>query len=217
MADFIKNITLLESAGIFSTLGLALKYVLDKAWEYWKTVRKDRKEEKLEVVEGVIKSSKKIFTLLNEITTRTSVSRALVLAAHDGGKIPSVFSPVYSTVLFEANDDLPTMTERWHKQRVDESYINIINKILEKDVFQIFVEDMDSGILRDLYKAEGIDHSTVYYLTYSTEKESVLYLVLNYRDGNGLTHKEKNIIRSCVTDITNILEDHRIMELNTIE
>lgn len=213
MNDFIEHIIRLQSEGLFLAFGFALKYVGDKGWEWYKLKRLDKKAEKMEIVEGVVKSYQQIYRLLNEITTKTSASRAVIIAAHNGGDQPSIFSPLYTTVLYEANDELPTITERWHRQLIDKPYLAIIDKVLQKDDFLVVTEDLEPGILRNLYKAEGIDHSQVIYLTYSTKKESLLYLSLNFTHENSTTHKEKNVIRSCVTDIKNIMEDHRMIEI----
>jgi hypothetical protein len=67
-----------------------------------------------------------IYNLLGDIVANTEADRAVVVAVHNGGRVPAAGRQLYATVTHEARDgDLPSLRGRWQRVQIDEWYVRL--------------------------------------------------------------------------------------------
>ena len=114
-----------------------------------------------------------IYRILNKIVSNTAASRAIILSATDITKLP-----VLSTVIYENYEKLNRpVKNRWKSQQLDHSYISELVRLKKNGEIFIYTDLMDKGILKTLYKKEGIVSSRLSVLFYKKKK---VFFFFNY-------------------------------------
>lgn len=114
---------------------------------------------------GQIKKVVNIYDSLHRVINQTSVERILVYKAHNGGGVIKPDTPLYSTVLYEDYEaPLPSVKDQYQKLELPENAIRLLlSTCLEKKV-KVKVEQLEQGIMRDLYEGDGVAYTEIFYL-----------------------------------------------------
>jgi len=109
-----------------------------------------------------IRKIKEIYSLMDDLKAEVECDRVLIMSTKNGGGIPRPGAHLYASVLYETFDKkLEAVMPYWQQRQVDLAYVKILSKVEEKNVVDIDTEDMDEGILKDIYLSNGIEKSIV--------------------------------------------------------
>lgn len=110
-----------------------------------------------------------VYEALNTILQRTEFRRVLILKTENGGGIPHIGSPIFASVIYEDFDE-PFHSVKYDYQRlqVDGWYQAMLNDVAEKKEVGYIVNEMPKGLLREIYEAEKVAVSYVFYLHETT-------------------------------------------------
>lgn len=110
-----------------------------------------------------------VYEALNTILQRTEFRRVLVLKTENGGGRPHIGSPIFASVIYEDFDE-PFRSVKYDYQRlqVDGWYQAMLNDVAEKKEVGYIVDEMPKGLLREIYEAENVAVSYVFYLHETT-------------------------------------------------
>jgi len=102
--------------------------------------------------------------------------RAIILAGHNDGGYPTAASPYYVSALHWV-----TKTAETHRKindyknlRVDNAYCAMLSNVMKNDFVVLNTETMPDGLLREIYRAEGVSHCVICHLGIQDRK--LLYL-----------------------------------------
>lgn len=121
-----------------------------------------------------------VYDTLNELMIEVKPSRILLLCAHNGGGIPQVGKPFFSTILHEVVRDLDPGKKSWQNQPLDQAYIKILSEMYMSDMYTIRTEDMETSILKNLYLDVGIQQSIL--VKIGVHQKKLYFLSLNFCD-----------------------------------
>lgn len=108
--------------------------------------------------------------------------RVILWAAHNGGGVPRVGSPFYASAI-HANVDrkFKHIVQEYQQVSVDADYIEMLLGIYANGRHRFITEQSEPCLLRDLYKAEGVVDSALYYI--GIRENQFLYLSVAKYDG----------------------------------
>ena len=171
-------------------------------------------------MEEVQKSQLAIYKEMTRVIENTAAQKVLILYLHNGGSQPAVGKPLYSTALYEVNQsEMEPKIATWSKQRVDKQYTQMLVDMINSDNGSVILktDEMEKGILRDVYKADGITFSRVSHLgshnpksfwrSKSKEVGKTWYMSTVFQKTEPITAQERDVIRSAVSHISNILKE----------
>ena len=130
----------------------------------------------------VIPSISRIYDLMNQLVFETKANRALLMKTENNGGVPSLTSDLFSSVMYETTDyKMNLIKEDWQRRRLDGQYIKMLNNVVSSDnITKLETDDMECGILRDIYKVNKIKKSYII-LIHRTNKKMV-YFSLTFTD-----------------------------------
>lgn len=139
--------------------GAAGAKVADIVWNFAK-----EKWKRKSAASDSIKKTVQIYTALQSIPYH-QCKRRNVFKAHNGGKILDTRTHKYVSLLYEdfkppfesAIDDI----QNW---RMDDSYAKLLADVTKNKVVPIHVDSMVEGRLKDVYMAQKVRYSCVYYI-----------------------------------------------------
>lgn len=109
-----------------------------------------------------IRKIKQIYSLMDDLKSEVGCDRVLIMSTKNGGGIPRPGAHLYASVLYETFDKkLEAVMPYWQHRQVDLAYVKILSKVEERNVVYIDTDDMDEGILKDIYLSNKIKSSIV--------------------------------------------------------
>lgn len=148
-----------------------------------------------------------VYQILNELKVSTHADSAVVMRSHNGGGKPQLGHPLFSSVEYEVyGEGLKSIRRSWNKQRVDEVYIKMLKKLDDKGAINIYLDSMDSGMLKEMYFVNHVLASKVFKI-HETEND-YYYLSVNFSTTTDIDNPVINSkCRICVNDIINLFND----------
>lgn len=118
-------------------------------------------------LDEVISGKKDVYDKIRRLRRVLNASRVLVLYTENGGGIPSVSGPLFSTVEFESlSDSLNTVSDKWHHVKCDSNYISLMYEMINNGEIVLDVENgMDPGVLKQFYKRTRVKKAAVVPIT----------------------------------------------------
>lgn len=145
------TIALLSSA---ATVGIALT-------AYWGLLMKKKEASPLQHAQGWAD----IQRICTHLVKDSEVEMALVLMLTNGGGIPRIGAKLYVSALVNVTQDVPSHRIPVYKQlEVDIPYIEMLLEAANRGKSMHLTEVMERGLLRDLYREEGVKFSEVWHL-----------------------------------------------------
>lgn len=106
-----------------------------------------------------------IYEAMLRVLDNTGADRFLILGLHDGGNEIKVHSKRYITIFEEVStQDTANIKGDYDRYRADLPYIAMFRKLLEDGFVTGNTSEMNLGMLRDAYQAEGIKHYHLFYI-----------------------------------------------------
>ncbi|MGH1438248.1 MAG: hypothetical protein ACRBG0_27695 [Lewinella sp.] len=144
---------------------------------------------------------------LDYILSETGAERALILKSENGGGKPRLDAHLYSSIIHEAFNGLPSIKDKWQRQRIDADYSKLLSELTNRKIYTIFTKDLeDKSILKDNYISAEIKMSRVIEL-YEDEKKYI-YMSLNYLEIPSEEERpsEMDVIRAAVTNLKKLFK-----------
>lgn len=180
---------------IISILGVGVAVI-----ELYKFI-KQREAKKRDTFKELLPKMEQIYETLNEILHATGAERALVLSTQNGGGIPQVGKPLYSSVLYEvrANTSISPVKNTWQKQLVDRQYTMMLLDVHRHGKLFIDTDLMEEGLLKDVYTSQQIHSAFIFSIGVS--KDRFYYLSLSYSKDKQETAELRNAARVAVSKL----------------
>lgn len=190
----------MEYGEILATL-LAIVLVVVKGMDWYIK----RKAKQRDIYKALLPKMEEIYSVLNSLLIASGAHRALILSTENGGGVPQVGKPLYSSILYEVKSSysFPDLKDTWQKQLVDESYVSLLLEVHTRHVASLTTGEMSEGILKDLYISEGIQTSLVFAITVANDR--FYYLSLTYKEDTELTPRIRNAVRVATAKLTLVL------------
>lgn len=148
----------------------------------------------------------RVHALMNLLMADTKANRVLVLKAENGGGVPAPGRQIQSSVLYEIRDRrMKSNIRRWQKRPLDGPYADILSDVLRDGHARVVTDELETGVLRDIYEAEEIAWAEVYLLL--TTGSAVFYLSLNHLEADEPTPAERELTRSAVNEIGQLIKE----------
>lgn len=150
---------------------------------------------------------KRVHNILNYTVANTDAIRAIVIKAHNGGKIPTLTEKMYVTIMHESIDkNIEQIATRFQAQEIDSAYFDLLIEIIQKKKLSKKSVDLQQGcMLHDLYTRTGVTFSKIYEIYYNPKQ--YVFLSVQFKKEQDVTPKERDIIRSAAMEIRNIFRD----------
>lgn len=146
---------------IGSVVGIFL--ALYKLFEWWNTRRKRKINEK---ILKLFAEDTEHTEILAKNLCKSVADRVYGFRAHNSGGKPTLGKPYYINVIFSFyKDESKNKSKRYNNINVDHAYRNMIIELLEKNVVEVRENSMEEGLLKKIYKDEGIVFGKVYRLS----------------------------------------------------
>lgn len=119
----------------------------------------------LDVVNGIT-DTHPIYREMEMAIEQDGAMRVLMLAAHNGGSIPSPTTPFYTSAIHAAADSLEhrKRASAYQNIRVDAAYIEMLLEMHRRGFYRFDMTQNQGTMLREFYEAEGITDSLLVYL-----------------------------------------------------
>jgi hypothetical protein len=112
-----------------------------------------------------IKKVVAIYDEMHKILEETKVQRFLVFKAHNGGGLIKPSTPLYVSVLHEDySTPFKSVKDTYQQVMIDGEYIRILDKVCQDKMVRIKTRNLKSSLLKDIYEAEGVQYSEIYFL-----------------------------------------------------
>lgn len=129
----------------------------------------------------VLRAMHEVYDELHELMTMSGAVRAVILRTTNGGGVPRLGAPLYSSILYEAyRKPSRSIRKDWQNQQIDEQYSKMLTDICSGGTVEIIAENMSDGDLRTLYKSQGILGAFVGLI--SMEEKRLIYLSLEFAE-----------------------------------
>lgn len=103
--------------------------------------------------------------IIDDMESLPYIERVLVFAGQDSGGIPTPGNPYTVKALDGWSKEDPELPERFRfEYQVDTSYCNMLSKMINDGFLRLTVSDMPDGILRSIYREEGVIDSLLYFI-----------------------------------------------------
>jgi|SRR3990167_2795148 len=191
--------TALITTLIAAIIGPILVYFV-KTWHETKQIDKQNAMIKY------IDLTKEIYKTIEEFRQTLICKRVSVFKTENGGGIPQPGHLLYSSVLWESNNDYTnSLKERWQRQEIDLQYAEILSTLYTESICSITTKHLKkSSLLYNLYQYDNIEKSDFLFL-FRNEK-CFIYLVLDYGQEYDDNKDTKEIIRQYRLKLKGILE-----------
>lgn len=155
------------------------------------------------IIQSVTADIANILYFMDDVILKTDAAKVVLLKCHNGGDVPNISGPLYSTVLYEAKrPGEERVADRWQKQPLDEQYILMLMRLFKEKKIVISTSELKECILKDIYVSSGVIFSKVVEVYVSQGK--YFYLSVVYKKSpSELRPEEKDEIRNCVNKIRN--------------
>lgn len=192
--------------------GGALKYFFD----YLIQRRKMNQEKDIDTFTSLFKEIHKIYSILNNLQFHTGSSRVVIVKVEDSGGVPSLLTPLRSSVLYEVfNDPLPSIKSLWNGVRIGEPYIKILQELYQNGNVYYKISDIpDNSELKDVHVEKKTKYVESFFLL--RDEKFFMYVSIQFSEDavtfeqRGATYR--NSVRSNIKRLKKILRDDRLIE-----
>jgi len=200
----IAEITITKDTWWVSLVALTIPLIFKYALEFYKTWLKNRKVQRLKRTFSYVTD---IYAGLKKARQETRAVRAAVLRATNGGGIPVPGKPIYSSIVYEdEEEDMVEARSRWKKQEVDNGYAQVLTSLFEQKKILLKTEELPPSALKNLYLADGITFSKVFYI--GADEKALIYVSFNFKCEEMPTTEERDLLRGIVNDFRNIFREN---------
>lgn len=121
--------------------------------------------------------------LIVDIIAKTAFQRVLIFKTTNGGGMPHVGSNIYAKCLFEDYDPayFKSVKEDYSRVEADRHYERLVVDVARHKRVEIKTRELPSGVLKDIYEAEGVAVSYVYFL-HQTKSEFYYMSIAIHRE-----------------------------------
>lgn len=124
----------------------------------------------------------KVYDSMSDALEALSADRILILHAHNGGSVPTLRVPVYSSVLYEAHvpnsphtgSVIEPMKTTWKSQVMDADYVMLLKQMALSGTITWKTKDMPPSVLKDVYEVGGVAAATIFTI-YEEDNLSLYY------------------------------------------
>lgn len=167
--------------------------VLSKLFLNWLQKRRCRK-----FTDGIVDVSH-VYDIMQETRVKLGNQRILILKSTNGGGVPKLDSPVYSTILHEVYaPEVSPIKDSWQKRPTDSFYCQLLCKVIQKKRTFICKKEIE-GELKNLYELHGHGYSCIVALKSLPDK----FLYMSFIFEERITNKQQAIITDTVYKIKN--------------
>lgn len=150
-----------------------------------------------------------LYDVFNRIIDDSSANRILIMKGSNGGSRPTIGSNLYVSVLHEAStkgiDQIKPLYQNIH---IDDSYIKLLQKIIEKREIAIPVSDFPPGsFLRLTYDKEGLKHA--YFFEVKGTGNNYYFGSFSTTNPEGFTDNDRLTFRLSIDRIKKIFEHEK--------
>jgi len=140
-----------------------------KLIEYWRAKKDNVRKASLV---NSLQNMDYVYTAMRDVVERTPATRFIVFKGSNGGGLPKPGQEFYGSAVqeFHHGDDHDRLVEKYKKVPVDSGYISMLLEVVANGKKFLVVDEMEPGLLRNIYRSEGVRYAEVYYLAKS-EKE----------------------------------------------
>lgn len=115
-----------------------------------------------------------IYDSMHVVLDETAVERFLIFKAHNGGGIIKPHTPLYISVLYEDyTHPFKSVKDDYQRLAVDEALIRILAQLPASKSVKIRTEELEKGIVKDIYEGEGVKYSEIFYL--GQDRKNIYY------------------------------------------
>lgn len=132
----------------------------------------------------VLSDIHQVYDALHGLTNATGACRAVVLKTENGGGIPRIGRPLYSSILYEVFvPPAKLLRKGWQQQQIDEGYTSMLLDVLAKGTVIVETRRMPKSQLRTMYEANQVWRSVICLLV--VEERRLICLSLNFIHPDG--------------------------------
>lgn len=144
-----------------------------------------------------------IYDSMHTIVEKTSVTRLLIIKAHNSGGWIRPDTPLYITVLYEDyTRPLESMKDDYQKMLIDEDYLRMLKDLTVTKKLQIDPKMLKEGILKAKYDGEGVKFAEVYFL--GQDRRNLYFCTLTSITAENFdTYSDRSVIQVGVNNIRN--------------
>lgn len=147
-----------------------------------------------------LKTASEIYNVMVDLQNASGAPKVLLLKAHDsGGPIPNKSSVVAEV---RTGEVAPVFAD-WQAQPLDMAYIKMLEELIASKKKLLVPEDMDEGILKNVYVSSGFVLSDIRYI--GGGKDRIYYLSIPFREDPKLGPVYENEVRVAVEKIKKLL------------
>lgn len=126
---------------------------------------------------GAIAKISRVYNIMRDTVENTSFDRVLILKAENGGGIPKLGSPLYTSVVMEMYaPSLKPIQDRYTRLKLDAQHIEVLLNLYLKGSNSIQIDNLPESNLKYIYLSEGLHSSRMFYL--HSDKDAMYYLTL---------------------------------------
>jgi hypothetical protein len=146
-----------------------------RVFDWWKAKKETRLKDN--AVHGLTHMAE-VYRAMERVVTVTAVERFVIFKGSNGGGVPRPGQPFYASAVHEKHKDErhERLVEKYKRIEVDANYIQLLLETIANGKKILDPDRMENGLLRSIYRSEGIQHSEMYFLG-KTDKE-VYYCTL---------------------------------------
>lgn len=153
----------METIEKYITGAVAIIISLSKLASWYSKKRRVKLNEKR--LKTFLEDSKHCNVLAESLVLDESADRVYIFRAHDSGGIPKLGLPYHiSAVSAFYQDPLKDKSKRYKDIHVDDNYKDSIVSLIEKDKLEISTENLQEGLMKDIYIDEGVIYAHIYKL-----------------------------------------------------
>jgi hypothetical protein len=140
-----------------------------KLFDYWRTKKQERMKDG--AVHGLTHMAE-VYRAMERVVTVTPAERFVIFKGSNGGGVPRPGQPFYASAVHEKHKDdkHERLIEKYKRIEVDSAYVQMLLEVIATGKKELEVDKMERGLLRSIYRSEGVQYSECYFLG-KTEKE----------------------------------------------
>ena len=189
----ISGIVVAVIAGIFSLLkeNKDAQNIISKI-----LVSKDKKE--VDPVLVTLQGNIKLEELTSEFTKFPGVKKAVIVRTTNGGSIPVIGSPLYSSIAFPH-----VWSKTWNNQKLDPEYSKLVLDLYINDYISFSVDELDAdGLLVGLFNSQSVKFCECYSI--KKMHDAFFFLAIDYYDTSLSNVYIENEMRILINEINSI-------------
>lgn len=126
-------------------------------------------------MESQLKRTEQIYDSMQILSSLPDIHRVSVLKIENSGGLIDPKVQLYASVLHEDyTQPLSPSKAKYGRMPVDQTYVRTLHKVIRDRAAILETDKLEEGIMKTIYKAEGVLGSELYYLGSTTK---VLYIL----------------------------------------